>query len=296
MPVFNQLQDDDEHLADLQDRRDDWVYKKTLKPWDATYQTPGAKFTAMQFAWNTQILLDGELSKNAIRVAGFLCLHLNSKTNDAFPSHEWLAILMGVTEKWVGKGMRELEKRGHVEVERKAGRVNHYTLEWVDLDPAESGDTTCHPADVGLSGDTAHAPTPEQRVPPVGAQRVPPAEEQYVPPNTSNLNSSNSNTSKKHLGVSHEEEDRESVENEIRPAEEPDDLETRLDQLDDASASCASARFTGWDDRPADKSARPSREDPTEQPASADVLNMFAGLVGTDEKARHRTRMNYYHR
>jgi hypothetical protein len=286
MPVFNGVQDDDdEHLADLQDRRDDWVYKKTLKPWGATYQTPGAKFTAMQFAWNTQILLDGELSKNAIRVAGFLCLHLNSKTNDAFPSHEWLAILMGVTEKWVGKGMRELEKRGHVEVERKAGRVNHYTLEWVDLDPAESGDTACHPADGDLSGDTACAPTPEQRVPPVGIQRVTLAEEQYVPPNTSNLNSSNSNTSKKHLGVSHEEQDEREV-------------EEQRDQPDDASASCASApgsaySFTGWDVRPPDRPARPSRvdEDPTDQPASADVLKMFSTLVDKDEMARSNARI-----
>jgi hypothetical protein len=271
--------------AELQQKRRDWVELKVVKHQASTNST------TRLLTWVNQVMFDLELIPAVQVLAWHVCQHLNSDTGDLFPSEQWLATIMNVSERWVVKLVKALEGRGHIRVERKTGRHNNYELVW-----KEPADILAEPVNgsAPVNGSTpvngsSHASEREFTTPVNGSSPTPEREFTYagtgVHPNYQTSNHQTNDQKNPSNGLSER-------------AAGDDEVEGRQDQSDASACSDASASspepvgsFICRDDRPSDRSDPPSREDLTEQPDSADVMKMFGGLADAADWDRQRSRI-----
>jgi hypothetical protein len=89
---------------------------------------PDDNYTKEIFRWQRQVLADGRLSPLAIRVVMGLCIYINRKSRDAWPSQGTLAKMVHASRRGVQKVLDQLSDCGHlnISVNRGRGRSNRY--------------------------------------------------------------------------------------------------------------------------------------------------------------------------
>jgi hypothetical protein len=99
------------------------------------------EFTKLKFAWLKQVATDPDVSAQAFKAGYFIaCEFLNRTSQDAFPSQQTLAGLLGIgTTKGVRYLIDQLVDGGHLSVTVAHGRgsTNRYRLVVKDVYPAD---------------------------------------------------------------------------------------------------------------------------------------------------------------
>ena len=89
-------------------------------------------FASQQFWWLRQVAVDEQLPALATQIAVALTIYFNEKTHQAFPSHETLGRLIGVSRRAIQNNIAMMIERGHLTVigARKGGpgHPNRYRL------------------------------------------------------------------------------------------------------------------------------------------------------------------------
>jgi hypothetical protein len=73
-------------------------------------------FAEMKDTWLLQVARDATLKRNAVKVAIYIAIRLNSKSREAFPSPETIAKDIGLSRATVFKMLGQLETAGHLEI------------------------------------------------------------------------------------------------------------------------------------------------------------------------------------
>jgi len=89
-------------------------------------------FNRDKMRWLNAVCKDCNVSATAFRIAYLLGDHFNSVTGVAWPSHKRLASIICAATKTVQRGLRELENRGWITIQRSRSRrtTNRYRLHW----------------------------------------------------------------------------------------------------------------------------------------------------------------------
>jgi Helix-turn-helix domain len=90
-------------------------------------------------------MADTKLSHSFLRIGIVIKWHMNQNTGNAWPGVETIMRLARVSERTVNRAIKYFLKMGHMDVERRPGRVNHYfpqpELEAATTDKAMTGVT-----------------------------------------------------------------------------------------------------------------------------------------------------------
>ena len=136
-------------------------------------------FVADKLRWQTQVLLDVELTASA-RVVGCLIAHdLNVERGTAWRAQENMAIALGMSARTVKRGVAELAGRGYLAVRRSRGRTKTQQYAAMLLDAAEDHDSIDK---VITARKLAASPEPERVTPvsPDASEKVSPVSPQEV--------------------------------------------------------------------------------------------------------------------
>jgi hypothetical protein len=117
----------------------------------------GDGFTSERFAWLKQVAADRSLPPRALHVALCIVLHLNRKTGDAWPSHDRIAEMLGLTPRATKRLVGQLSATGHLGLCRGGGRghSNRYRLQMVTPETPFNGDARDTLSTInGDAGDT----------------------------------------------------------------------------------------------------------------------------------------------
>ena len=85
----------------------------------------GDDFAKRRDAWAWQVLDDPELSPATKAVSWVIFLHLNRDRFDAYPGVRTIAKKSQISRSTVQTAVKELERRGHVKIERKESSKGH---------------------------------------------------------------------------------------------------------------------------------------------------------------------------
>lgn len=187
------------------------------------------------------VIYDKRLSHSAVRVYAALAAHANYKTGTAFPGMRTLAKRVGMSTSTVNAAIRQLEKCGHVAVQRRPGaKYGRGSNLYTGLDGPGRRLTLVTPENVVEIGQSKPEPrrgNRDNRVAEIATQQDP-----------SNENSSSSNYAIDAVEPDEEEDDKKSLTEEVtapigavsdRPTEPrpPDsgaeDYEPTTDELED---------------------------------------------------------------
>lgn len=112
-----------------------------------------------RLAWHRQMAEDRELSHVAFRVAVVIGAHFNNATGKTFVGYDTIGETIGVCRRTVFAAVKELVRRGHLEVEPGGGRkvANSYRMNLKTVQqsaPFRGAETVQNPAQNGATGCT----------------------------------------------------------------------------------------------------------------------------------------------
>ncbi len=90
--------------------------------------------------WVRQCVCDAKLRLSEIRIAFFLLIYLNNPSGESFPGNPTIMKALGMSESTVKRGLRRLEKRGHlIQIHRQGQGRGDYSRYAICLHEAERG-------------------------------------------------------------------------------------------------------------------------------------------------------------
>ena len=92
---------------------------------NGNYLTP-AEYQILKESFERRLIADSKLSHSFLRVGIVIKWYMNQHSGDAWPGIQTIMREARVCRRTVYNAIKYFEKMGHVVVERKRGRVNHY--------------------------------------------------------------------------------------------------------------------------------------------------------------------------